>query len=130
MGVQDGPSTATGLTWDDLPALLRAPGTEIRGIPAGDLMLCLIRLEAGVQTSPLFVGLPDDRCQCAHWGYIINGTMRVHRADGTATYEAGESYYWPPGHNLEAVSDVNYLEISPGRDYRALMDHCRRKLAG
>jgi hypothetical protein len=32
--------------------------------------MCLIRLEAGLRTDPLFAGLPDDQCQCAHWGYI------------------------------------------------------------
>jgi hypothetical protein len=37
--------------------------------------------------------VPDDRCQCAHWGYIISGTMRVYGVDGARDYEAGETYY-------------------------------------
>jgi hypothetical protein len=36
--------------------------------------------------------VPDDRCQCAHWGYI-SGTMRVHGVDGARYYEAGKTYY-------------------------------------
>ena len=69
----------------------------------------------GAKTDPLFAGLPDDRCQCAHWGYIISGTMRVHGADGARDYEAGETYYWEPGHNLEAVTDAEYVEITRSR---------------
>ena len=25
--------------------------------------------------TPLFVGLPDDRCQSPHWGYVIRGAL-------------------------------------------------------
>ena len=35
--------------------------------------------------------------------------MRVHSADGARDYDAGESYYWAAGHNLEAVTDTEYL---------------------
>lgn len=121
---------ADGLTWEGLPQLLVGPGTEVRGVSAGELTLCLIRLQAGVRTDPVFEGLVDDRCDCPHWGHIINGTMRVHGPNESRTYEAGQSYYWPPGHNLEAMSDVHYLEISPTPLYDALMAHCRRKLVG
>jgi len=26
--------------------------------------------------APLFTGLPDDRCQYPHWGYVIKGRLR------------------------------------------------------
>ena len=44
--------------------------------------------------------------------------MRVHGADGARDYEAGETYYWAPGHNLEAVTDAEYLEITRVRGLR------------
>ena len=117
---------ADGLVWEDLPTELDGPGTSIRRKDFGGLAMCLIRLQAGVRTDPLFVGLPDDRCQCAHWGYIMRGTMRVHAADGTHDYAAGEMYYWEPGHNLEAITDAEYLEITKSEAYDGLMAHCRR----
>lgn len=117
-----------GIAWEDLPTAVRAPGTEIRRIDADGMAICLIRLEAGVRTDELFKGLPGNRCQCPHWGHIISGTMRVHSADGAGTYEAGESYHWAAGHNLEAVTDVYYLEISPCDSYDVLMDHVHSKL--
>ena len=88
------------------------------------------RLDAGLKTDPLFAGLPDDRCQCAHWGYIISGTMRVHDADGARDYDAGETYYWAPGHNLEAVTDAEYIEMTRSEHYDGLMAHCKRVLSG
>lgn len=78
---------------------------------------------AGLHTGPLFKGLPDDQCQCPHWGYMIRGTIRVHTSDGSRDFETGEAYYWPPGHNLEAVTDCEYLEITPAREFDALMEH-------
>jgi hypothetical protein len=48
----------------------------------------------------------------AHWGYIIAGTVRVHGPNNTLDYEAGQAYYWEPGHNIEAVIDAEYVEIS------------------
>jgi hypothetical protein len=121
---------ADGLSWDDLTPELEGPGVGIRRMDAGGLATCLIRLDAGLKTDPLFAGLPDDRCQCAHWGYIISGTMRVHSAGGARDYEAGETYYWQPGHNLEAVTDAEYIEMTRSEDYDALMAHCKRVLSG
>ena len=121
---------ADGLTWDDLTPALVGPGVAIRRGDHGGLAVTLIRLQAGLTTDQLFAGLPDDRCQCAHWGYIISGTMRVHSADGARDYDAGESYYWPPGHNLEAVTDTEYLELTKSEEYDELMAHCHRVLAG
>ena len=28
---------------------------------------------ADMDPTPMFQGLPDDRCQCPHWGYVIKG---------------------------------------------------------
>ena len=109
---------------------LQGPGVEIRRTDDDGLALCLIRLDAGLRTDDLFAGLPDDRCQCAHWGYIISGTMRVHGADGAKDFGAGEVYFWAPGHNLEAVTDSEYLEITRSAEYDDLMEHCHRVMAG
>ena len=49
--------------------------------------------------------------------------------DGERTYDAGEAYFWPPGHNLEARTDAVYLEFSPLDQYDELMAHCARVMA-
>jgi hypothetical protein len=116
---------ADGLGWDDLPIDLEAPGTSIRRKDFDGLAMCLIRFGAGERTDEVFAGLPEGRCQCAHWGYVISGTMRVHSADGSRDYTAGETYYWAPGHNLEALTDAEYFEISKIEDYEVLTDHVK-----
>jgi hypothetical protein len=121
---------ADGYGWDDMETALVGPGVEIRRVDDDGLAQCVIKLEAGQRTDPLFAGLPDDRCQCAHWGYILTGTMRVHDANGAKDYVAGEVYYWAPGHNLEAVTDAEYVEISRSDEYDVLMAHCRNVLGG
>ena len=51
-----------------------------------------------VDGTPLMKGLPDDRCQCPHWGYVLSGKMTFAYPDGDEVYEAGDAFYSPPGH--------------------------------
>jgi hypothetical protein len=51
-----------------------------------------------VDATPLLKGLPDDRCQCPHWGYVISGRLHFRFADHEETFETGDAYYLPPGH--------------------------------
>ena len=34
-----------------------------------------------IDAAPFMKGLPDDRCQCPHWGYVIKGKMTARYAD-------------------------------------------------
>jgi hypothetical protein len=36
-------------------------------------------------------GLPDDRCQCPHWGHVFKGKMTARYADRDEVFEAGDS---------------------------------------
>ena len=51
-----------------------------------------------VDATPLMKGLPDDRCQCPHWGYVINGELTFRYADREEIFQAGDAFYTPPGH--------------------------------
>ena len=46
-----------------------------------------------VDPGPLFAGLPDDRCQCEHWGVVQSGQITFRWADHEETYGAGDAYY-------------------------------------
>jgi hypothetical protein len=56
------------------------------------------RYSADADFGPLFRGLPDDRCQCPHWGYVKHGRLVYRYADGDDEITAGEAYYARPGH--------------------------------
>src|SRR5918994_767502 len=42
-----------------------------------------------IDATPLMKGLPDDRCQCPHWGYVFKGKMTARYADHDEVFEAG-----------------------------------------
>src|SRR5215218_6889621 len=39
--------------------------------------------------APFFKGLPGDRCQAAHWGYVLKRKVAYHFDDRTEVVEAG-----------------------------------------
>jgi hypothetical protein len=51
-----------------------------------------------IDGTPLMKGLPDDRCQCPHWGYVVSGEVTFRYADGEEVFSAGDAFYTPPGH--------------------------------
>jgi uncharacterized cupin superfamily protein len=66
------------------------------------------------ERAPLFSGLPDDRCQCPHFGYVLEGKVKFTFADGREeTYEAGDAYHAPPGHTPTLYAGTEIVEFSP-----------------
>jgi hypothetical protein len=106
-----------------LPVVVDEADVEIRATEAGGLTISRVTLVKGHDARVVFKGLPDDLCQCPHWGYMIKGRLRVWTAAGASEVRAGEAFYWPPGHAPEAVEDSEFLEISPTDQLRALYDH-------
>jgi hypothetical protein len=60
-----------------------------------------------------FRGLPDDRCQCPHWGYVISGNLTLTYSDHEETHSAGDAYYAPPGHTPRLFAGTEIVEFSP-----------------
>jgi hypothetical protein len=60
--------------------------------------LSFVSFREDIDATPLYKGLPDDRCQCPHWGYVLSGAVTFRYADGEEEIEAGEAFYIPPGH--------------------------------
>jgi hypothetical protein len=72
--------------------------------------------------SPFFRGLPDDRCQCEHWGYVIKGKVSFKTAGGEETYETGDAYYAPPGHTPVLYAGTEVVEFSPTEELQRTME--------
>lgn len=51
-----------------------------------------------VDATPLFKGLPDDRCPCPHWGYVFKGRLTFQCGDREEIFEAGDAFYLEGGH--------------------------------
>ena len=70
-----------------------------------------------IDATPFMKGLPDDRCQCPHWGYMIKGTMTARYADHDEVFEAGDAFYTPPGHiPLRNEPGTEFVSFSPTRE--------------
>ena len=69
----------------------------------------------------LFKGLPDDRCQSPHWGYVISGSVTFKYEDRDETYETGDAYYAPPGHIPVITAGTETVEFSPTGEYEKTM---------
>ena len=68
---------------------------------------------ADADLSPLFKGLPDDHCQCPHWGVVLKGKLEYRTPTGTTVVEAGEAYYVAPGHLPFLYAGTEVVEFSP-----------------
>jgi hypothetical protein len=83
---------------------------------------------AGTDYGPLLKGLPDDLCQCPHWGYVISGSLEARYADGTEEHiEAGNAFYMPPGHTGRTEEGVTFIVVSPEKEAKATQAHVKEK---
>ena len=69
-----------------------------------------------VDGTPLMKGLPDDMCQCPHWGYVLAGRVTFRFSDRDETYEAGDAFYTPPGHRPYVEAGTELLQFSPTKE--------------
>jgi hypothetical protein len=80
--------------------------------------------------APLFRGLPDDRCQCPHWGVVLHGQLIYDHADGRRdVIGAGEAYYVGPGHLPVFTAGTEIVEFSPTAELTVTMEHVVANLA-
>ncbi|PTX44633.1 hypothetical protein C8P64_0615 [Christiangramia gaetbulicola] len=86
-------------------------------------------LSAGVDTTPLFVGLEGNLCQCPHWGYVLKGKLSTTDAKGIEErVSGGDLFYWPPGHNVKILEDADIVMFSPQNEHTHVIDHMKEML--
>ncbi|HKI89658.1 MAG TPA: hypothetical protein VKA38_11570, partial [Draconibacterium sp.] len=91
------------------------PATGLRVTPGhGGMTVGYNEINGPLDFTPLLKGLPHDLCNSPHWGYVIEGSMKIIYADGKEeTLHAGEVYYLPPPHTAVVDKYVKYIEFSP-----------------
>ena len=84
---------------------------------------------ADADLAPLFAGLPEDRCQCPHLGYVVKGKVTFTFTDGhEETYETGDAYYAPPGHTPTLFAGSEVVEFSPTRELQQTIEVVTKNL--
>lgn len=120
----------------DVEVQMAIPGATLRqhrdfGLAGslGTLSCEYFTLDAGVDTTPLFQGLPEDACQCPHWGYVLTGQITTTASSGeTETVKAGDLFYWPAGHNVRVDSPAEIVMFSPQDEHTDVIDHMLDKV--
>lgn len=69
--------------------------------------------------TPMFTGLPDGRCQCPHWGYVLKGRQTWRFADREEVFEAGDAFYVEPGHVPIFEAGTEMIQFSPTAEMKA-----------
>ena len=122
----------------DVPERLNVPGAIARqalefgdatgyGKMAGEYF----SLGAGTDIAPLLKGLEGDLCQSPHWGYLIDGEVTVtYNAGLEETINAGDLFYWPPGHSVRVAQDAEVILFSPQAEHCEVVDHLKKQLVG
>jgi hypothetical protein len=113
----------------DLPIMLRAGEASVRGADWGEMRVSVVSVPAGTDFGPLLKGLPNDRCQGPHWGYVLKGRLRIQYADSEELLSAGDFYYMPPGHTGIAEEDTEFLEVVPPHLHQDFLDAASANLA-
>jgi hypothetical protein len=94
----------------------------------GEYTVAFETYTADSDLTPFFKGLPDDRCQCPHWGYVVKGRLTYKTADGEETFETGQAYYAPPGHTPVLYADTEVVEFSPTEELQRTMEVVERNM--
>lgn len=106
----------------DMPVVFEGAGMVSRQAEWGDMNVAIETIAAGLDAAPYFKGLPDDRCQCPHWGYVLKGRIRVRYADHDEVYRTGDVYYMAPGHLPLIEEETELVEFSPRGEYQRTME--------
>jgi ethanolamine utilization protein EutQ (cupin superfamily) len=114
---------------ENLPVALELPVAKFQRMDWGETAVTYVQLTAGADAAPLLEGLPQNKCSCPHWGYVLKGAVHVEYADGQReTVRAGDTFYWPAGHTVRVDEDTAFLEFSPKDQLTKVYDHIGRKV--
>jgi hypothetical protein len=114
---------------DELPEQEIAPGYASRFADWSGMTVAFEKAHAGQDASSMVKGLPDDRCQAPHWGYLFSGKMVVDYGDRQETVAGGQAYHVAPGHRITFLEDCEALEFTPTDALEETFEAVRRNAA-
>jgi mannose-6-phosphate isomerase-like protein (cupin superfamily) len=88
----------------------------------------VVRFNQDIDSTPLLKGLPGDKCQSPHWGYVLSGRVTFGFDDHDEVVEGGAAFYVPPGHTQRAEAGTEYLQFSPAEELRRVDEVMMRNL--
>jgi len=113
----------------DTPDALTLEGYEGRFGELADFTVGFETYTADADLAELFKGLPEDRCQCPHWGVVLRGKLMFTHDGGETVVEAGEAYYVPPGHLPYLYAGTEVIEFSPTKELGETLEVVEKNMA-
>jgi hypothetical protein len=106
---------------DEAPVVVDDPVITGRYVDLDGYTVSFETFHADADPAPFFQGLPDDRCQCPHWGYVVSGRLVMRYADHEETFVAGDAYSIPAGHLPLVTAGTEVIEFSPSAPLQETM---------
>jgi hypothetical protein len=113
---------------DEVSQIEQMEGFEGRFADLGGYTVGFESYTADADPAELFKGLPDNRCQCPHWGVVVRGKLIYRYADGEDVIMAGQAYYARPGHLPVFYADTEIVEFSPTAELQQTMQAVLKNL--
>lgn len=105
------------------PQVEQMPGFEGRYGEIDEYTVGFETYTADADMAELFRGLPDDHCQCPHWGVVLKGRLIYKYTDGTQDdIGPGEAYHARPGHTPVLFAGTEVVEFSPTEELGKTME--------
>lgn len=113
---------------DEVGEAVSFDGGSIRAADMGEMQVTVETYDQDYDTTPLFAGLPGDKCQCPHWGYVRSGRLIVTYESDEEVITAGEVFYLEPGHTIAVEAGTEYITFSPTEEFYEMGEHVVRNL--
>ncbi len=119
-----------------MPKVSRESATNVEDNPMVDARsdeidgyrVDLVTIRQTHDLAAMLKGLPEDRCPCPHWGYVLKGRLTWRFAEGEEIYEAGDAFYVPAGHIPEAEAGGEFVQFSRADEFREVMQAMARNM--
>lgn len=120
---------------ENIEVKMEIPGAVIRqrtefgdATGLGKISCEFFSLSAGVDTTPIFIGLEGNLCQSPHWGYVLSGQITTTDSGGIQeTVNTNDLFFWPAGHNVKVKEDAEIIMFSPQHEHTMVINHMIEK---
>jgi hypothetical protein len=114
---------------ENLPIIFERDGSSLHSTEWVGMAVLLYTIPAGTDMEPLFAGLPEDMCQCPHWGYELKGRLRIRHVDHDLVGSAEDVFFVEPEHAPVYEEDTQMIEFSPKEPWYAIISTIARNMA-
>jgi hypothetical protein len=98
---------------DTTPVTMDVDVAEDRSCDLEGYTVNFVRIKQDHDLAPILATLPTGRCECPHWGYVFRGRLVARHGEAEEVAEAGDAFYFPPGHTAAADAGTEFVQFSP-----------------